>query len=488
MISDRNCGIILSHRSVWLLAPLVTLMCANMHDYLVVAETMGLHKIGKKNGVKCSDNVDCLSGSCFLHPESKHPLEPTRKHPICQCKPCSTAGCGGCLKAKYCVDENNNNKKNRCVPHHPVSSGGVKELNVAVTVVRTTDRFPTEMKMEAPTTMPTNIMAVQLTLPADGKMVEINEYCLKNDDCLSGSCFLQFPILLRSKCQCKACSTAGCGGCPLTKNCVTISPLMSSMCLPTAIPSEIPTAISTEIPSAIPTEEPSTNDPSYGPSYVPSYRLSHRPSSTAAVAQCLENSHCKEGFVCENEYGCRKIACWRDGDCSKHDAYCNQVNICAAKKNAGARCVYSVECRIAMCDRGECQFPSGAPTLSPIDLSSIKTEAEDNVPKGIPKGIALVGFVYTEAKDSTHKGITSFHSLPSHIKLAICAATLTLLLIITFTIAFLLRHSRRHRLKKGRLENILDQESDCIIHVEKFRNISNHVNDSIPREKSSLNM
>jgi len=251
------------------------------------------------------------------------------------------------------------------------------------------------MFIEAPTVMPTEVqtIAVESAVSAeDGEQVEIGGECLTDDECLSKSCFLRPVWPKKGKCQCEPCSTAGCGGCSATSNCKTITPLIPNMC-----------AFYVPRPTGIPTELQVTFRPTNGPSYVPSYHPSYNliPSyNPTGPAQCLENSQCKEGFVCDIEYGCRKIVCWRDRECSKYDAYCNQIEVCEAEKKFGANCVNTRECSNGICESSKCQSHINAPSLSTTDLSFIDPEPKDTV----SDVTSSVNAVYNEAKDFTDNG------------------------------------------------------------------------------------
>mmetsp|Transcript_32936 Transcript_32936/g.50999 ORF Transcript_32936/g.50999 Transcript_32936/m.50999 type:complete len:469 (+) Transcript_32936:54-1460(+) len=94
MAYDMNYGTTWRLQPGWVLLVFGALMCVNMNDCPVVAaEQTATAGQNVENGAVCSRNEDCLSGSCLVRWG--------RKHAICECRPCSDAGCGACLTTTY---------------------------------------------------------------------------------------------------------------------------------------------------------------------------------------------------------------------------------------------------------------------------------------------------------------------------------------------------------------------------------------------------
>jgi len=331
---------------------------------------------------ECSFDDDCISGSCFRLMNSIQPL--------CKCNPCSTAGCGGCPMSKIC-QLSEDGKYPRCETHYQVTTGHLRGESTKESVTRMvsglermsfTKRFTTEVET-----------------------LEIGEGCLRDDDCLSGSCF-KLAWAVQGRCQCKSCTTAGCSGCSATTNCQVVHAYAPNNCLPyVPLPtSEMPSKAHSNVPSIV-----SSDVPSYSPTTS---------ASSAPVFNCFGNGQCEEGLVCDTEHLCREIACWRDNDCTKFDAYCNKMDICGKKKEMGAICQDSRECRIGNCDKNKCQFLSDAPSLSPTALSSL----------------SLIGLGGSTSRDTIRNGVSWYNELSSDMRLGVSVVTCVVTLAVLATV------------------------------------------------------
>jgi len=214
----------------------------------------------------------------------------------------------------------------------------------------------------------------QTASPVVGKKVKIGlagSICSVDDDCISGSCFERKWVEggLPSLCQCKPCFKVGCGGCSTTEICKFINK-GENICQ--AREPRMYLDMIAEVQTGVVPTEVMSNVPSGTPSSIS--QLAYSPTAAASVDQCFTNSQCEEGFLCDSKNGCQKITCRRDINCSKYDAYCNPIFICAKKKDVGAKCKYPGECRSKICTRNKCEYPSDTQAFSPVqeDLPSLR--------------------------------------------------------------------------------------------------------------------
>jgi len=177
--------------------------------------------------------------------------------------------------------------------------------------------------------------------------------------------------------------------------------------------SEMPTKSHSNVPSIVSSDIPS---------YIPTTSVSFAP-----VFHCFGNSQCEEGLVCDDDHLCREVTCWRDNECTNFDAYCNKMDICTKKKEIGAICQESRECRIENCNKNKCQFFSDAPTLSPTTLSSL----------------SLIDLERSTSRDTIRKGMSWYNELTSIMRLGVsvvsCVVTLAVLTTVYCIISGLLR-------------------------------------------------
>eukprot|EP00588_Corethron_pennatum_P012930 CAMPEP_0194281852 /NCGR_PEP_ID=MMETSP0169-20130528/21718_1 /TAXON_ID=218684 /ORGANISM="Corethron pennatum, Strain L29A3" /LENGTH=809 /DNA_ID=CAMNT_0039027023 /DNA_START=770 /DNA_END=3199 /DNA_ORIENTATION=+ len=370
-------------------------------DHITTGPTVG-QKV--ENGRNCLVNDECLSGSCVQILSNKR---------LCTCKVCSTAGCSGCPSTKNCVMVKNKNYP-RCEKYKPTfapSSTGTTVTATEVPSVQTEtvvlSRFSTEMPVEVTTAKPREVethssMEVEPTLfPMVSVKLDIGEVCFSDNECLSGACFIRLNWKRQGKCHCKTCLSAGCGGCSSTKNCKTISPLIPNLCFPYVPPP-------TEIPN--PTKSPFSS-PSVRPSYSPT--ISAKP-----VPSCVRNSQCGEGHVCDTESRCKKVTCWRDSECSKFDAYCNEIEICEKNKDPS-------------------QFPSYFPSLDFPSLPPTSSGAQNSDQSVLDLINDKTKNTIEEANVKAREAMSWYSELPSNMRLGVFAITFAITLAVFATVAWI---------------------------------------------------
>eukprot|EP00588_Corethron_pennatum_P005734 CAMPEP_0194298668 /NCGR_PEP_ID=MMETSP0169-20130528/60290_1 /TAXON_ID=218684 /ORGANISM="Corethron pennatum, Strain L29A3" /LENGTH=877 /DNA_ID=CAMNT_0039048677 /DNA_START=941 /DNA_END=3574 /DNA_ORIENTATION=+ len=386
----------------------------------------------------CSVNDNCESGNCYRRSNMETGM--------CQCSPCLTAGCGGCKSNKYC-NLVEGKKFPRCDVYYP----SFNEANVAGS------ELPTKAQVEMRATEPRKVESdppVALTLfPTVFEKLDIGEHCGRDGDCLSASCF-RYSFSEFGLCQCKACFSAGCGGCSANNFCNVTTSLVPNLCL-----------VHTSVPSSIPSEMPSmiSSIPSETPSMIPT-------------------------VWCNFEFGCRKIKCWRDRDCSKFDvdAYCNEMDVCAQKKEIGAVCRDSRECGSGICDRDECRFLSDAPSLAPSEGPTndftVVGKAKNAVVDKAKNTIDLV--------NGTLKDISWYSTLPSHMRIGfivgLCVIALMLLSTIFLGCYVLLKHRSMPQLKQETERDDSNSDSSISSKSEFFRQCDNGIGSENTRAQSPL--
>jgi len=415
---------------------------------------------------------------------------------VCKCKICSTGGCSGCPTTKNCVVVENK-KYPRCETYQPTSALNSTGPTVTVTEVPSgfltetvvsngfpietvlPSGFPTEMPVEVTTVEPEEIetnstVVVEPTLfPTVSVKLDIGEVCYRSNDCLSGSCHIRLNWKRQGKCHCKTCSSAGCGGCSSTKNCKTIHPLVPNMCFPyVPIPTEIP----------IPTKSPFSS-----PSNVPSYSPT---ASAKPVPACVRNSQCGEGHVCGTESRCEEVTCWRNSECSKFDAYCNEMEICEQKKDPS-------------------QLPSGSPSLeftslSPNGLSSAQKSGQSVLDLINDKTKNTMDLVNNRTKNTieevnvkAREAMSWYSDLPSNMRIGVFAITFAITLAVFATFAWigtcLVRRSSQSQLKgvdetdDSSLDSIPFRRSNsfCVPAPESYRDQRSPSPSSVGSHKSN---
>jgi len=268
----------------------------------------------------CTRHELCLSGYCH-----------ERLH-ACQCQVCNESGCGGCPKNKVCITLPGKDV-NRCRPitAEPTKSPEpTRKITQAPTLLlkpmdqckndneceskncfKVSSSFPTGRCQCTPcsgkgcggcqsgfTCSTTDIPGMNMCTFADKP---IDEYCSKNAECRSKSCYIDDEDWTYNHCQCKVCDTPGCSeDCAAFEKCVLVEGGWPNDCVGTAPPSTSPstspptTSPTTSPPSTSPTTPPPTTSPTAEmPSSSPSNAPTRGPRALGVL--CRLGRHCVSG-------------------------------------------------------------------------------------------------------------------------------------------------------------------------------------------------
>eukprot|EP00588_Corethron_pennatum_P035425 CAMPEP_0194348954 /NCGR_PEP_ID=MMETSP0171-20130528/106820_1 /TAXON_ID=218684 /ORGANISM="Corethron pennatum, Strain L29A3" /LENGTH=677 /DNA_ID=CAMNT_0039116351 /DNA_START=268 /DNA_END=2302 /DNA_ORIENTATION=- len=362
----------------------------------------------------CSEDNKCVSGNCYRRSNQKIGL--------CQCKPCSTSGCGGCQAKKYC-NLIEGKKFPRCDVYYPSSNGEPTGeptgeprestgANVAVSLL------PTKAQVEMRGTEPRKVESdppVALTLsPTVFEKLDIGEHCEGMvTACLgpaSDTVFQNWDFV-----NVKPVSVLVVEDVLLTISVMLLLHWDRTYVLCTFQRPHRSQVICLQWFQQLGVILNLDVGKFHAGAIVTAQSLMH-------IVMGWKYVHKRKRLVLYAKIQGNVVLAFAD-------AYCNGMEVCAQKKEIGAVCEDSRECGFGICDRNKCRFLSDAPSspsLAPTSDFSVVDKAKTAV---VDRAKNTINTVNGALED-----ISWYTTLPSHMQIGLIVGLCVIALMLLSTI------------------------------------------------------